>query len=70
MDSASGPAVVAGTEPQGGHMSWVSDDDGHTDSTHRTFHESFATYATTDGCSSSYDEQKMACGTVYEVKGY
>nr|CCG00918.1 oikosin 10 [Oikopleura dioica] len=70
MDSASGPAVDAGTtEPQGGHMSWVSDDDGHTDSTHRTFHESFTTAVTTGGCSSSYDEQKMACGTVYEVKG-
>jgi len=69
MDSASGPAVAGNVNPQGGHMSWVSDDDAHTDSTGRTFHESFTTAVTTAGCSNTYSEQKMACGTVYEVKG-
>merc|ERR1712210_260132 len=57
MDSASGPAVAGNVNPQGGHMSWVSDDDGHTDSTGRTFHESFTTAVTTSGCSNTYSEE-------------
>ena len=64
MDSASGPA--AGNS---GHMSWVSDDDGHSDSTERTFDETFPTAYTGGGCSATYDEQKMSCGTVYAVEG-
>jgi len=65
MDSATG----AGVSPIGGHISWVSDDDAHTDSTARTFTETFTSQIATAGCSNTYDEQKMACGTVYQVKG-
>jgi len=64
MDSASGPA-----SGNSGHMSWVSDDDAHTDTTERTFDETFPTPYVGGGCSSSYDEQKMSCGTVYAVEG-
>jgi hypothetical protein len=66
MDSASGPA--AGNS---GHMSWVSDDGAHSDSTERTFDESFpaATAYIGGSCSDTYDEQKMACGTAYSVEG-
>jgi hypothetical protein len=69
MDSASGPAIAGTVVPNSGHMSWVSDDDGHTDSTGRTFNESFGTYVDAGGCSDEYDEQKMACGTAYSVEG-
>jgi hypothetical protein len=71
MDSASGPAIASPVFPNSGHMSWVSNDATHTDSTGRTFHESFptATAVTGGGCSASYDEQKMSCGTVYVVEG-
>ena len=64
MDSASGPATG-----NSGHMSWVSDDDGHSDSTERTFDESFPTAVTGGGCSTSYVETKMSSGTVYAVEG-
>jgi len=52
-------------------MSWVSVDAAHTDLTQRTFNEEFATFAGSNlgGCSSAYDEKKMACGTVYSVEG-
>lgn len=64
MDSASGPA--AGNS---GHMSWVSNDATHNDSTERTFDETFPTAVTGGGCSATYDEEKMSCGTVYAVEG-
>jgi len=75
MDSASGPAIDSGADPKilpnSGHMSWVSNDAAHTDSTQRTFNESFlsATAVTGGGCSATYDEKKMSCGTVYAVEG-
>lgn len=73
MDSASGPAIDSTATPpvvpNSGHMSWVSNDAAHTDSTQRTFNEAFATYTNAGGCSSAYDEKKMACGDEYSVEG-
>jgi len=73
MDSASGPAIDSDADPailpNSGHMSWVSNNAAHTDSTQRTFNEAFTTYTNTGGCSSAYDEKKMACGNEYSVEG-
>jgi len=81
MDSASGPTINPTSNPvvnpQGGHMSWVSNDATHSDGTRRRFHESFEDSPAISGglCSTTYSAsdnrrmEKMACGKTYKVEG-
>lgn len=54
-----------------GHVSWDSVDNLHEDEDYATFIESFTAGAPTNNavCSTAYAENKMACGTQYEVTG-